>query len=255
MPASASGPLTRLAAATCCHSNRKRAKSRGSTGSISRRSLPSVARWMRISRCRSHHSVAPDAMASAPKRPCRTEPSPCSRSSVRSTSACASPSGAASSSSVTGPSPPRRARSRSRSASSRSVARWARSAGISIAGCSVAPRWSARSCARRSAPTQSAGVRAIGVSTVARPTPASSPSHCNQPGCRDASSTVTAPSEVSASCISSASRGRGHASARTVAIASGSRRPSVVGALRLVVAAARTACVRRSSSGASSRKA
>jgi hypothetical protein len=92
------------------------------------------------------------------------------------------------------------------------------------------------------------------VRRVARFAPESACNRSAQPVLASTSAAVTKPSKVSASCISSALRTCGHASSRTAAIASGSSRPrsSASSAFQRRFC---TAWVRRSSSGASSRKA
>ena len=162
MPASASGPLTRLAAPTRCQSNRKRTKSRGSTGSISRRS-----RFKRVAvDAREQMPLAPlgvgaerqqrreaalqhRAFASA------TRPGRARRRRARGRAAAASVSA------VLGPRPPRRARSSSRSASSR------RREACGVFGRRLDRRAASshrgrasRTCASRSAATHSAALAA-----------------------------------------------------------------------------------------------
>ena len=83
--------------------------------------------------------------------------------------------------------------------------------------------------------------------------PPMSASSCACQPARVPSSSVTTPSNISASCSSSSFSIAGHASSRTVAIACGSRRPRSAAVSGSSQRRDATACVRRSSSGASSR--
>ena len=129
-------------------------------------------------------------------------------------------------------------------------------AGATIAGLSVASGHSAWNCGRRSAAIQSVAPglpsqprHALVARQLREPlAPAGSPGLRLRPS-------VTKPSQTSASCSSSAFAASGQASSRTRAIASASSRPRSAAVSGRASAGSCTACVRRSSSGASSRNA
>ena len=121
-----------------------------------------------------------------------------------------------------------------------------------MTGCSAACGCSANSCGRRSAVTHDAALPVC--SRVARRVEARFSSNPRQPEA-SASPSVAMPNCISASCISSASRGCGQASSRAASIAPGSRRPRSSARAASPKPRDCTARVRRSSSGASSRKA
>ncbi len=67
-------PALACQGATCCQRSSQRMNCAGLTGSICLRSVPTVRRWMRASRRRSHHSVL--ALARIGSSSCSGEPSP-----------------------------------------------------------------------------------------------------------------------------------------------------------------------------------
>ena len=103
-------PCVWLPGAACCQASSQRMKSAALTGAISRRSRPSVRRWMRASRRRSHHSIARPssigvawALAGSVNLPRRVQPDASSRSTADSTASGSRPRSVANSVTVAGP--------------------------------------------------------------------------------------------------------------------------------------------------------
>ena len=162
----------------------------------------------------------------------------------------ASASGAASACAVTGPRPCKRSRRISTSAASR-VQALRYSAGASIFGARCAAGNAASNSGKRSAATYTTD--APSESRVARLAAASSSKSARHCGCASISASLKKPRLSNASCNSSALRASGHTSSRTLRIASASSLPRSAAVSGSIQRRAITACVRRSSSGASSR--
>ena len=250
---SASGPWRRSIPPTCCQRKRKRTKSCVDTGSISARRRCTVARWMRASSVRSHHSTC---TAPGVNEPCSATPSAARLANTPARSAGARPRLSASASAVTGPRPSSRLRTISTSASSRDQDRRVNSAGASMPGSLCIAGKAAANCGSRSAAIHIGAAdspRASSTTRVARRACASAVSHGIQPDPASASACVTNANPSRPSCISSTSTGCGQASARTRSMAAPSRRPRSAAEASSSQRRAATACARRSSSGASSR--
>ena len=185
-------------------------KSAGVIGWISARNRCKVARWMRASRRRSHHS---SMVPPGENQPRRTAPSDSrSRRTVLASSAL-TPSDSPRPLGVTGPTSASRPRNSSTAAVARVHVTAARAVGTAIAGSQsrLGRPPAVRAAVRRRPTTRPATTGATRRSPGRRRS--SSSRSGRHPASRCASAAVRNPAVTSASCSSSASRGSGRASA------------------------------------------